>query len=144
MILSIKKYIYETPTDKYKLFNILYHWPNTNQNGYNTQKKIQSPSEILLYLLIKDRERNEKQIIQKKKKTAQRNSKYQDKFDHGFKKLVNIMPAWGEYFTCLLMWPSNPVSFLFFRKEKLFPLSSFLVRKIGFYTTFYDILTLAT
>lgn len=80
----------------------------------------------------------------KKKKTAQRNSKYQDKFDHGFKKLVNIMPAWGEYFTCLLMWPSNPVSFLFFRKEKLFPLSSFLVRKIGFYTTFYDILTLAT
>lgn len=37
------------PTDKCKLFNILYHWPNTNKNGYNTQGKIQSPFEIRYY-----------------------------------------------------------------------------------------------
>lgn len=54
-----------------------------------------------------------------------------------FKKLANIMPVWGEiFYTCLLMWPSNLTSLLFFRKEKLFPLNAFVVRRLGFTPNF--------
>lgn len=103
MILSTKKYIYEAPTDEYKLFKVLYHWQNTNKKMDITHTK-KSPitfwDQILLYLLIKDRKEGETDNL---KKNGAEKLQYQGNFGHGFKKWLieclygrNILPAFSR------------------------------------------------
>ena len=99
------------------------------------RKKIQSPCEIRYYSICS---------LKTQKGRRNRSSKIQ----HGetaniritlvmaFKKLANICLCGEKYFTCLLTWRSNLTPLLFFRKEKLFPLNAFVVRKTGFTPNF--------